>query len=49
MVANYPYDDSDGPTGQASLTEDNDIFVELARYTKVPLVRYVFAVRPCIY
>jgi carboxypeptidase D len=31
VVANYPYDDSDAPSGQVSLTEDNELFLDLAK------------------
>lgn len=31
VVANYPYDDSDGPEGNPSLTDDDAVFKDLAR------------------
>ena len=30
VVANYPYDDSDAPNFEPSLTDDNDVFVDLS-------------------
>ena len=31
VVANYPYDDSDGFSGSISETPDNDKYIELAK------------------
>ena len=31
VVANYPYDDSDGPPNQPSPTPDDDVFIHLSR------------------
>jgi len=31
IVANYPWDDSDAPSGQPSLTDDDELFKDLAR------------------